>query len=54
MLTLNVITHTCNMGRNQTKTCKVCFKKMGGDVLQWHMKKHEGKAGSECNFVTNG
>ena len=31
------------MGRNQTKTCDVCFKSMRGDILKRHMKKHDGK-----------
>ena len=43
MLTFNAITHTCNMGRHQTKTCKVCFKSMRGDHLKRHMKKHDVK-----------
>ena len=52
MLTFNAITHTCNMGRNQTKTCNVCFKSMRGDNLKKHMKKHE--RGNEYNFITSG
>ena len=52
MLTFNAITHTCNMGRNQTKTCNVCFKSMRGDNLKKHMKKHE--RGYEDNFITSG
>ena len=52
MLTINAITHTCNMGRNQTKTCKVCFKAMRGDHLKRHMKKHDVK--TEDNDVTKG
>ena len=52
MLTFNAITHTCNMGRNQTKTCDVCFKSMRGDKLKKHMKKHDGK--TEDNIVTKG
>ena len=51
MLTFNAITHTCNMGRNQTKTCKVCFKAMRGDVLQQHIKKHE--RGNYNNVIIN-
>ena len=38
------------MGRHKTKTCKVCFKAMRGDVLKRHMKKPE--RGSEDNTVT--
>ena len=52
MLTFNAITHTCNMGRNQTKTCNVCFKSMRGDVLKRHMKKHE--RGNDDNIITKG
>ena len=52
MLTFNAITHTCNMGRNQTKTCDVCFKSMRGDILKRHMKKHDVK--TEDNFLTKG
>ena len=52
MLTFNAITHTCNMGRHQTKTCKVCFKSMRGDHLKRHMKKHDVK--TEDNDVTKG
>ena len=40
------------MGRNQTKTCNVCFKSMRGDNLKRHMKKHE--RGNEYNFITKG
>ena len=50
MLTFNAITHTCNMGRNQTKTCDVCFKSMRGDNLMKHKKKHDAK--TEDNVVT--
>merc|ERR1711954_342530 len=52
MLTFNAITHTCNMGRNQTKTCNVCFKSMRSDNLKKHMKKHE--RGNEDNVATKG
>ena len=52
MLTFNAITHTCNMGRHQTKTCKVCFKSMRGNNLKRHMKKHD--RGNDENFITNG
>ena len=52
MLTFNAITHTCNMGRNQTKTCDVCFKSMRGDNLMKHKKKHDVK--TEDNVVTKG
>ena len=38
------------MGRNQTKTCDVCFKSMRGDVLKRHMKKHE--RGNDDNIIT--
>merc|ERR1719347_1120006 len=40
------------MGRNQTKTCDVCFKSVRGDILKRHMKKHEVK--TEDNDVTKG
>ena len=40
------------MGRNQAKTCNVCFKTMRGDHLKRNKKKHEG--GNEDNIVTNG
>ena len=40
------------MGRNQTKTCDVCFKSMRGDKLKKHMKKHDVK--TEDNVVTKG
>ena len=52
MLTFNVITHTCNMGRHKAKTCNVCFKSMRGDNLKKHMKKHQGE--NEDNIVTKG
>ena len=52
MLTFKVITHTCNMGRHQTKTCNVCFKSMRSDKLKKHMKKHE--RGNDDNIVTKG
>ena len=42
------------MGRNQTKTCNVCFKAMRSDVLMRHMKRHEEKTGHEDNVVTYG
>ena len=38
------------MGRNQTKTCNVCFKSMRSDNLKKHMKRHE--RGNEDNFIT--
>merc|ERR1711954_599022 len=40
------------MGRNQTKTCDVCFKSMRGDILKRHMKNHDGK--TEVNILTKG
>ena len=40
------------MGRNQTKTCNVCFKTMRSDNLKKHMKKH-GR-GNEEIFITRG
>ena len=44
--------YTCNIGRNQTKTCDVCFKSMRGDNLMKHKKKHDVK--TEDNVVTKG
>ena len=35
------------MGRNQTKTCNVCFKAMRGDNMERHMKRHKGKPRNE-------
>ena len=40
------------MGRNQTKTCNVCFKSMRSDYLKKHMKKHE--RGNDDNIITKG
>ena len=40
------------MGRNQTKTCKVCFKSMRGNNLKRHIKKHDEK--TEDDVVTKG
>ena len=42
------------MGRNQTKTCNVCFKAMRSDVLMRHMRRHEEKTVNEDNVLTNG
>ena len=54
MLTFNAITHTCNMGRNQTKTCNVCLKAMRDDVLTMHTKRYDSKTVNEDKIVTNG
>ena len=51
-MTSKVITHTCNMGRHQTKTCNVCFKAMRSNNLERHIKKHERK--TEDNIITKG
>ena len=42
------------MGRNQTKTCNVCFKAMRGDNLMKHMKIHDEKNTHDDNVVTKG
>ena len=41
------------MGRNQTKTCNVCFKAMRSDVLTRHMRRHVRKLVNEDNVVTS-
>merc|ERR1711954_27568 len=51
-MSIQVTIHTYNMGRNQTKTCDVCFKSMRSDNFKRHMKKHDWK--TEDNIVTKG